>query len=134
MIIITGHGKFASGIKSSLNLIVGDYKFLKVVDFTEEKTPRDLKEEIKSLVNENVETKTYIFTDLAGGTPFKVSSELKLENKNIEVFCGTNLPMVVESTMMESLGCEIDIEAIKETGINSIKPKKKIIEFCEDGI
>ncbi|EQK43916.1 MAG: PTS sugar transporter subunit IIA [Paraclostridium bifermentans] len=134
MIIITGHGKFASGIKSSLDLILGDYNFLKIVDFTEEKTPRDLKQEIQCLVNENTEAKTYIFTDLAGGTPFKVSSELKLENKNIEVFCGTNLPMVVESTMMESLGCEIDIDLIKETGINSIKPKKKIIEFCEDGI
>lgn len=134
MIIITGHGKFASGIKSSLDLILGDYNFLKIVDFTEEKTPRDLKQEIQFLVNENTEAKTYIFTDLAGGTPFKVSSELKLENKNIEVFCGTNLPMVVESTMMESLGCEIDIDLIKETGINSIKPKKKIIEFCEDGI
>lgn len=134
MIIITGHGKFASGIKSSLDLILGDYNFLKIVDFTEEKTPRDLKQEIQFLVNENTQAKTYIFTDLAGGTPFKVSSELKLENKNIEVFCGTNLPMVVESTMMESLGCEIDIDLIKETGINSIKPKKKIIEFCEDGI
>lgn len=66
MIIITGHGEFASGIKSSLNLIVGDYEFLKVVDFTEEKTPRDLKEEIQCLVNENIESKTYIFTDLAG--------------------------------------------------------------------
>lgn len=125
MIIITGHGKFASGIKSSLDLILGDYNFLKIVDFTEEKTPRDLKQEIQFLVNENTEAKTYIFTDLAGGTPFKVSSELKLENKNIEVFCGTNLPMVVESTMMESLGCEIDIDLIKETGINSIKPKRK---------
>ena len=134
MIIITGHGKFASGIKSSLNLIVGDYEFVKAVDFTEEKTPKDLKEEIKSLVNENIDKKICIFTDLVGGTPFKISSELSLENKNIEVFCGTNLPMIVESTMMESLGIKIDIDLIKETGINSIKPKKKIIELCEDGI
>lgn len=42
--------------------------------------------------------------------------------------------MLVESVMMISLGCEIDVDLIKETGINSIKPKKKMIEFCEEGI
>ena len=134
MIIITGHGKFASGLKSSLNLIVGDYEFLKVVDFTEDKTPKELKEEIKCLFKNYSDKKIYIFTDLGGGTPFKVSSEIALENSNIEVFCGTNLPMLVESTMMKSLGREIDSDLIKETGVNSIKPKKKMIEFCEDGI
>ncbi len=37
MIIITGHGRFASGLKTSL---------LKPVDFTEDKSPESLKEEI----------------------------------------------------------------------------------------
>ncbi|WP_250674577.1 PTS sugar transporter subunit IIA [Paraclostridium ghonii] len=134
MIIITGHGKFASGLKSSLNLIVGDYEFIKVVDFTEDKTPEKLKEEIKYLVKSCLDKKIYMFTDLGGGTPHKISSELALENRDIEVFCGTNLPMLVESVMMISLDCELDIDLIKETGMNSIKPKNKMIEFCEEGI
>lgn len=133
MIIITGHGNFATGLKSSLDLIVGNYDFIEAVDFTEEKSPEYLKKEIIDLIKKS-KNKVYIFTDLAGGTPFKVSSELTLDFVNVEVLCGTNLPMLVESTMMEFLGCEVDIDLIKEAGINSIKPKTKKIEFVEDGI
>ena len=133
MIIITGHGKFGYGLKSSLNIIVGENDSIRFVDFTEEKSPESLKEEIKRNLKETND-KVYIFTDLLGGTPFKVSSELALENSNIEVLCGTNLPMLVEATMMMSLGCDIDSESIKEAGVNSIKPQAKKVAFAEDGI
>ena len=133
MIIITGHGRFGSGLKSSLDLIVGSFDFVKPVDFTEEKSPEVLKEEISTLIKES-NNKVYIFSDLIGGTPFKVSSELTLEHTNTEVFSGTNLPMLVEATMMMSLGCNIDSEQIKDSGINSIKPQVKKVVFAEDGI
>lgn len=133
MIIITGHGNFASGLKSSLDLIVGNYDFIKVVDFTENKNPEELKNDIKSIIDKCSDNELYIFTDLAGGTPFKVSSELALNN-NVKVFCGTNLPMLIEASMMVSLGCDIDTNFIKETGINAINPQKKVVEFKEEGI
>lgn len=133
MIIITGHGNFASGLKSSLDLIVGNYDFIKVVDFTENKNPEELKNDIKSIIDKCSDNELYIFTDLAGGTPFKVSSELALNN-NIKVFCGTNLPMLIEAGMMVSLGCDIDVNFIKETGIKAINPQKKVVEFKDEGI
>lgn len=133
MIIITGHGKFGYGLKSSLNIIVGENGSIKFVDFTEEKSPETLKEEIKSNLKETND-KVYIFTDLLGGTPFKVSSELALENSNIEVLCGTNLPMLVEASMMISLGLDIDSDSIKDAGINNIRPQVKKVEVLEDGI
>lgn len=133
MIIITGHGKFGSGLKTSLDLIVGNFDFVKSVDFTEDKSPESLKEEIKTFMKDT-DNKVYLFTDLVGGTPFKVSSELALEHSNVEVFCGTNLPMLVEAAMMMSLGCDIDSESIKESGVNSIKPQPKKVIFAEDGI
>ena len=133
MIIITGHGRFASGLKTSLDLIVGNFDFVKPVDFTEDKSPESLKEEINSFIK-STDKKIYVLTDLVGGTPFKVSSELTLEYPNVEVFCRTNLPMLVEATMMLSLGCDIDSESIKESGVNSIKPQPKKVIFTEDGI
>ncbi|MGL4910897.1 MAG: PTS sugar transporter subunit IIA [Romboutsia sp.] len=133
MIIITGHGKFGSGLKTSLDLIVGNYDFVNPVDFTEDKSPEFLKEEIEAFVK-STEDKVYVFTDLVGGTPFKVSSELTLDYSNVEVLSGTNLPMLVESTMMVSLGCDIDSESIKDAGINSIRPQAKTVIFAEDGI
>nr|WP_317331976.1 PTS sugar transporter subunit IIA [uncultured Romboutsia sp.] len=133
MLIITGHGNFGSGLKTSLDLIVGNFNFVKPVDFTEDKSPEYLKAEIENIIKET-DKKIYIFTDLVGGTPFKVSSELTLEHSNVEVFCGTNLPMLVEATMMMSLGCDINSESIKEAGLNSIKPQAKKVIFTEDGI
>ncbi|MGL5346193.1 MAG: PTS sugar transporter subunit IIA [Peptostreptococcaceae bacterium] len=133
MIIITGHGNFGSGLKSSLDLIVGSFDFIKAVDFTQEKSSEMIKGEIQDFVKD-ASGKVYIFTDLVGGTPFKVSSELTLDYSNIEVLCGTNLPMLVESAMMVSLGCEIDSDSIKDAGINSIKPQAKKIVFEEGGI
>src|SRR5690606_19866440 len=118
---------------TSLDLIVGNFDFVKPVDFTEDKSPESLKEEINSFIK-STDKKIYVFTDLVGGTPFKVSSELTLEYPNVEVFCGTNLPMLVEATMMLSLGCDIDSESIKESGVNSIKPQPKKVIFTEDGI
>ena len=99
----------------------------------EEKSPESLKEEIKRNLKET-NGKVYIFTDLLGGTPFKVSSELALENSNIEVLCGTNLPMLVEASMMISLGLDIDSDSIKDAGINNIRPQVKKFEVLEDGI
>lgn len=133
MLIIAGHGNFGSGLKSSLDLIVGTHDFIKYVDFTEEKSPENLKLEIESFVNE-AQYKVYIFTDLVGGTPFKVSSELALNNHNIEVLCGTNLPMLVEATMNISIGLDMDVDSIKEAGVNSIKPPARKVVFLEDGI
>ena len=49
------------------------------VDFTEDKSPESLKEEINSFIK-STDKKIYVFTDLVGGTPFKVSSELTLES------------------------------------------------------
>ena len=70
MIIITGHGRFASGLKTSLDLIVGNFDFVKPVDFTEDKSPESLKEEINSFIK-STDKKIYVFTDLVGGTPFE---------------------------------------------------------------
>ena len=42
--------------------------------------------------------------------------------------------MLVEAAMMMSLGCDIDSESIKESGVNNIKPQSKKVIFAEDGI
>lgn len=133
MLIITGHGNFGSGMKSSLDIIVGNYDFIKVIDFEEGKSPEELKKELKYMCD-NSDDRVFIFTDLLGGTPFKVSSELKLENENIDVICGTNLAMLVETTMMMAMDMNINCEAIKEAGVNAIKSLIKKVSFDGEGI
>ena len=72
-LIVTGHGHFASGMTSSINLIAGAQENYIAVDFDGEGTEKlenDLKEAIDKLSNcEGI----IIFSDLAGGSPFKTA-------------------------------------------------------------
>lgn len=96
-IILTGHGNFPSGLNSAVKLINGECDKFYAIDFTIDKTPDNLKDEINEKVEEmsNLDG-VLILTDIVGGTPFKVSSMLSLEKANIKVVGGMNLPMILE--------------------------------------
>ncbi|WP_077611375.1 PTS sugar transporter subunit IIA [Clostridium sp. Marseille-P2415] len=100
-IIVTGHGNFAAGISSGLELLFGAPECFIPVDFTALCTPAVLKNKLEGAVQNLKECETIlIFCDLVGGSPFNISSEIKMESdRNIEVIGGTNFPMVLEALM-----------------------------------
>lgn len=104
-IIISGHGNFASGLRSSLKLIAGSPTNVEYVDFLETDSIETLKEKYHaSLKNLNECEDILALTDLAGGSPFKTLVELNSEtDKSIEVVGGTNLPMALEITMTKDI-------------------------------
>ncbi|RCW48697.1 MULTISPECIES: PTS galactosamine/N-acetylgalactosamine transporter subunit IIA [unclassified Halanaerobium] len=121
-IMIIGHGKFAEGINSVIELIAGKQDKLAVVNFLEEESTENLAENIRQKMRE-LECDDYlIFTDIAGASPFKKSVEISLKEKNAEVIAGTNVPMLMEILFKRndlSLK-ELKDEAVK-TGKNQIK-------------
>lgn len=122
-IIVTGHGNISSGLDSAVRLVFGIPEKFSIVDFTEDVTPDMLEEKIKEKIDElNSGEGILIFTDIAGGTPFKTASVLSLENKNIKVISGTNLPMILETICERenSTAEELYRRAI-ETGKNEVK-------------
>lgn len=139
-IVIIGHGNFGSGINSTLEVIAGKQEFIKYGDFTSEKSPEQFKDEVrlelKKLKDKN---KIYFFTDVVGGTPFKVACELKLEDDRIEVFYGTNMAMIIETCMNTQFNIELDNNSIIQIGksnidfFNMIK-RNSIEEIAEEGI
>jgi len=138
-VIIVGHGNFGSGLNSTLELIAGKQDFVKYADFTEDKSPEDLKNEVKyQLDSFKDKDKIYLFTDVVGGTPFKVGCELKLEDDRIEVFYGTNMAMIIETCMNSQFGINLDNDSIKNIGISNINSfnfyQKSNHESVEEGI
>lgn len=94
-IIVVGHGNFASGICSSLELFVGPQNKSNFIDFTKEMNEDDLAKKI----NEQVSNQEIIFfTDLVGGTPYKLVAELAYHNDQIGVVAGCNLSSLLETT------------------------------------
>lgn len=96
-IIVTGHGNFATGLISSLELIAGSQENLIGVDFLKEDTTESLENMIEEAINK-LGNEVLVLSDLAGASPFRAAAELsqKNEDKNIKIIAGTNLGMLLE--------------------------------------
>ena len=87
-IIVVGHGKFASGLQSSLELFVGKQEEHNFIDFTKK-------------MSEIGKEETIIFTDMLGGTPYKEAAKIAYDNDNVGVVSGCNLSSLLETTYKE---------------------------------
>lgn len=90
-LIVTAHGKLASGVESTIKLIVGSMDNLRVVDFIEGDTYDDIDAKLKEAYEDLSESKNIIFlTDLKGGTPFNRSVINFGSEENVRVLSGLN--------------------------------------------
>ena len=128
-IIITGHCNFATGIASAVKLVAGQQKNLEAVDFPDTYSTEELK--IK-LIDKLEECKNIIFfTDIVGGSPFKISAELAAtSSKNIKIISGTNLGMLIENVMMRDM--DINFDELVETAISTGKQQVLKFEMCRE--
>jgi len=137
-ILITGHGIFAEGIGSSLEVIIGEQAQLAKVNFLKEDSTETLKEKIiKGIEEVDTGDGVMIFADLVGGSPFKVASMLSLEKGNIEVLGGTNIQSIMEIAFMreiplKELAKKADQAAQNAAQLFELKVKEEMEE--EEGI
>lgn len=126
-IIISGHGSFASGIMSSLELIAGKQENVVAVDFTINDSFETLYEKLKIQLKELDGCEEVLFlTDIAGGTPFRVCANLSYELNNSTVVGGTNLGMLLEVSLC---GADVELEELKNMAIESGKKAVKALEI-----
>ena len=135
-IIVTGHGKFATGFISALELIAGVQNNIIGVDFLEEDTTESLKNMIEDAINK-LGNEVLVLSDLAGASPFRAAVELshKIKDKNIKIISGTNLGMLLEVTLCrEGMNSSELLEMAINSGHDSIKifEMKNIEETMED--
>ena len=108
-IIVTGHGNFASGITSTLELIGGKQDNYDWVDFTEGQDLESLQENIKKkaeLMNEC--EKILILCDLDGGSPYKAALLYSMTKDNVEVISGINFPFLLDVSLKRNFEENID--------------------------
>lgn len=104
-IIVIGHGHFASGIVSSLELIAGKQEGITAIDFT-----ADVHERLSAVLQPKAQT--LVLCDLLGGTPFKVAATLmeELSESTLDVLSGLNLAMLIEAVFARQE--QLDLEQI----------------------
>ena len=124
-LLVTGHGHFATGLNSSLELIAGAQPNVALVDFEADHSVETLKENLTKAFDALKEYDgVLVLSDLPGGSPFKTAVELKFERPDqaIEVIAGTNLPLLIaSSTMTAVFESPLDLaEAMMPEGKDSI--------------
>lgn len=118
--IISGHGKYASALKSSLELLAGSYDWIYFIDFTDECSPLGLKSKVKEVLDENNGADILFIADILGGTPFKVAAELKEDYTSLELVVGCNLTGIIEGIFsMEHKPLKVVAEDIVKTSLDS---------------
>ena len=140
-LIISGHGHFASGLKTSLHLIAGECEYVEFVDFEASDSTDDLKAKYYEALENLKDCDSFLaLADLPGGSPFKTLVEVKFETgKDIEVISGTNLPMVLEAATDKDSYDDVAsfADTILETGKDGIVKYEYVARTevaCEDGI
>jgi PTS system N-acetylgalactosamine-specific IIA component len=131
-IIVTGHGNFATGLTSSVKLIAGMPDFYQTVDFVSEHSVNDLTANLNEAIDKLKDCKDgiLIFTDLVGGSPFKISVEISMKREEkIVVISGTNLGMLIETSMSRNF--MEDVDALAQMAINTGKEQVMRYEFKE---
>jgi PTS system N-acetylgalactosamine-specific IIA component len=127
-VIVTGHGKFASGMESALKLLAGRPEKFTSVDFRQEDTIDDLEFRLRDAIRDMSEcTGILILADIYEGAPYRESIEMKekMAPQKIEVVTGVNLGMLMQVNL--SRGYVSDVSDLADLAI--MEGKKQVLKY-----
>ncbi len=126
-LIVTGHGHFASGLTEALNVIAGPADHYYAVDFNLSDSTDLLAEKLEKAMDNLADCESVlVLSDLAGGSPFKLSVELGYP-RGYEVVAGTNLGMLVEINMVRQF--MDDVHTLAKQAVTVGKDQVQVFEF-----
>lgn len=130
--LLATHGHFASGIKSALEIIVGEQENLQTIDaYVDETNFEEQLDAYLSTINMD-EVTLLVITDLFGGS---VNQKIidKLQNENVHIVTGLNLPLLLELQMLNEEDCtKENIASIVEKSRQQVQSISAIAVDDED--
>ena len=132
-IIIMGHGHFASGLYSTLELIGGEQEHVAWIDFTEDKDMDGLLEELKETADKMSECDNVLIAcDLDGGTPYKTALLYSMQHQDVEIVTGISFPFLLELSLTRDI--VDDMDTLLETTMNSARTAMKRFDLSQMGM
>jgi fructoselysine and glucoselysine-specific PTS system IIA component len=115
--LIATHGTFSSGIKSSLDIIIGQTDNVFIIDAYVDGN-KSIEDALSSVLK-NVEAKDefIVFSDLLGGSITNQVLRYALK-ENVHVVSGINLPLLIDVMLADS---EIPVVEVIENAIKNAK-------------
>lgn len=120
-VLLATHGHFASGIKSSAEIILGEQDNLYAIDaYTTDVSFEQQLDEYLSGINLEKDV-LLVLTDLFGGSVNQLLAN-KLQDDNVHIITGLNLPLLLEIQMLTVENCtKKQIQQIVENSRQQIK-------------
>lgn len=118
ILILCGHGRYASGVGSTVEMLAGKHEDLYLLDFMEEDSDVTLKEKMIRIVKDHDGEQVLLICDLLGGTPYKVSAELANFNPLMEVVAGCNIAAIMEALFRKD---DLSIQELADFIVNASK-------------
>lgn len=97
-IIVASHGEFATGIKQSASMIMGELEQVEAVTFMPNEGPEDLYGKLQDAISKLGTEEILFLVDLWGGSPFNQSNRIyETSPETKAIVAGVNLPMLLEA-------------------------------------
>lgn len=115
--LIATHGRFASGIKSSLDMIIGAQDNIFVLDaYTENNVP--IQDHLDEILKEvEIGDELVVFTDIMGGS---ITNQIiqRISSSNAHIVSGVNLPLLIEVVLSDP---NEDLQKVLDDAIENAK-------------
>lgn len=115
--IIASHGNFSSGIKSALDIIIGNTENVFVIDAYVDGN-NTIEEALNAvLINVQDKDELVVFSDLMGGSITNQVLRFALK-ENVHIISGMNLPLLIDIILADA---DTPIGTVIENGISIAK-------------
>ena len=127
-LVIVAHGFLATEMKKIMDLIVGTQDFVETIEILPTDDIEEKRKELQSKIDiVNQGNGVILLTDMFGGTPSNLAISF-MENPNIEVIAGVNVPMLIKLAQIRKTKslAEVIIEA-QEAGRKYINVASQLL-------
>ena len=96
-IILASHGPFAQGALECAQMLMGEQKNIHIISVLVDSNIDMLRQKMQSSYSQlNQGNGVIILVDIMGGTPSNLASELLISHDDVLLFCGFNIPALLE--------------------------------------
>lgn len=117
-LILISHGNFSVELKNSAEMIMGPQEHVHAVPLLPSEGQEDFLAKFDDLVKDFDDY--VVFADLLGGTPANTISKQIMMGRDIQLYTGMNLPMVIEFVNSTLVGSEPNYISAAQTAIVNV--------------
>ena len=129
-LVLISHGNFCVELKKSAEMIMGPQDNIYAIPLLPEDGPESYLKKFQDVVKELDDY--VVFADLMGGTPANTVAKEIMKGKDIELYAGANLPMVIEFVNSNMINQPSNYVDVARSGILKVNDVISLDDDDED--